>query len=563
MGDNASTDTKTGKLDFIRQITADDLASGKHTTPVTRFPPEPNGYLHIGHATAFCLNFGIASEFDGRCHLRMDDTNPAKENIEYVEAIKRDIAWMGFDWGDHFYYASDYYEKLYSYALHLIEQELAYVDSSTPEEISQGRGTLTEPGTENACRNRPKEETLELFQKMRAGEFADGEHVLRAKIDMASPNLNMRDPVIYRIQRASHYRTGDNWCIYPLYDFAHPLSDAFEEVTHSLCSLEFENHRPLYDWVVEHCPTPSTPRQIEFARLNLTYTVMSKRKLLQLVQEKLVSGWNDPRMPTLSGMRRRGYSATSIRNFCKTIGMTKFNSLTDIALLEHSVREDLNKTARRFMAVLRPLKVVITNFPAGQTEEMQAVNNPEDPDAGMRPVTLSREVYIERDDFMEDPPKKFFRLRPGGEVRLRYSYCITCQEVIKDAEGNITELHCTYDPDTLGKNPEGRKVKAAIHWVNSGDAVAAEIRLYDRLFTQETPDSADGDFKDYLNPNSVEVLPNCKIEPALAAIDPGTSVQFERNGYFCADSIDHEAANPVFNRTVSLKDSWAKIKAKG
>ncbi|MGK0189647.1 MAG: glutaminyl-tRNA synthetase [Verrucomicrobiales bacterium] len=571
MGNNAKGDkstqkpeTSTEKLDFIRQIIADDVQSGKHPSPVTRFPPEPNGYLHIGHAKALCLSFGAAEEFSGRCHLRMDDTNPAKEDVEYENGIKRDVEWLGFQWGDHLYHASDYYEKLYTFALHLITEGLAYVDSSTADEIRTARGTLTEPGKPTPFRNRSIEENLDLFKRMRAGEFADGEHVLRAKIDMASPNLNMRDPVIYRLQRVSHYRTGDTWCIYPLYDFAHPLSDALEGVTHSLCSLEFENHRPLYDWCIAHCPIPGVvPRQIEFARLSLTNTVMSKRKLLQLVQEKLVNGWDDPRMPTLSGMRRRGYPAAAIRNFCKTIGLTKFNSLTDLALLEHSVRESLNKTAPRFMAVLAPLKVVITNWPDGHTEEMHAVNNPEDPEAGKRPVSIGKEIFIEQDDFMEDPPKKYFRLRPGGEVRLRYSYCIICQEIIKDADGNITELHCTYDPDTLGKNPEGRKVKAAIHWVSASHAINAELRLYDRLFTHETPDSAEGDFKDYINPDSVEILTTAKLEPAAGNVEPGTTVQFERTGYFCADTDHIPGDKPIFNRTVNLKDSWAKAQAKG
>ena len=563
-GDDATQDTsrKPEKLDFIRQIISDDIQSGKHPAPVTRFPPEPNGYLHIGHAKALCLNFGAAKEFNGQCHLRMDDTNPAKEDTEYVEAIKRDVRWLGFNWGDNFFYASDYYEKLFEFATHLIAEGLAYVDSLTADQIRDYRGSLTEPGKPSPYRDRSVEENHDLFARMRAGEFADGQHVLRAKIDMASPNLNMRDPVMYRLQRITHYRTGDSWCIYPLYDFAHPLSDALEGITHSLCSLEFENHRPLYDWFVEHCPVPSTPRQIEFARLSLTYTVMSKRKLLQLVNEKLVDGWDDPRMPTLSGMRRRGYTPASIRNFCKTIGMTKFNSLTEFELLEHSVREDLNKSAPRFMAVLHPLKVVITNFPEKKTEEMQAVNNPEDPDAGKRPVTLSREVYIERNDFMEEPPKKFFRLRPGGEVRLRYSYCVTCQEIIKDADGQIIELHCTYDPETLGRNPEGRKVKAAIHWVSAPHAVDAEIRLYDRLFNHETPDSAEGDFKDHINPESISVLTDAKIEPAAASVASGTSVQFERNGYFCADRDHEPVQKPIFNRTVTLKDSWAKMQAK-
>jgi glutaminyl-tRNA synthetase len=571
MGNNAKGDAATQntpnppeKLDFIRQVVAEDVQSGKHTEPVTRFPPEPNGYLHIGHAKALCLNFGIAGEFGGRCHLRMDDTNPAKEDIEYENAIKRDVEWLGFTWGDHFFHASDYYEQLYGFAVHLIREGLAYVDSSSAEEIRAARGTLTEPGKPTPFRERSIEENLDLFTRMRAGEFPDGAHVLRAKIDMASPNLNMRDPVIYRIQRATHYRTGDAWCVYPLYDFAHPLSDALEGVTHSLCSLEFENHRPLYDWFIAHCPVPSTPRQIEFARLSLTNTVMSKRKLLQLVQEKLVNGWDDPRMPTLAGMRRRGYPAAAIRNFCKTIGMTKFNALTDLALLEHSVREELNKSSRRFMAVLDPVKIVITNWPGDDhVEEMQAVNNPEDPDAGKRPVMLGKEVYIEQDDFMEDPPKGFFRMRPGGEVRLRYSYCITCQEVIKDADGNVIELHCSYDPETLGRNPEGRKVKAAIHWVSARHAVDAEVHLYDRLFTHETPDSAERDFKDHINPDSIKILPAAKIEPGLAEVEPGTTVQFERLGYFCADLNHVPGEKPVFNRTVTLKDSWAKAQTRG
>ncbi len=559
--------TEPARLDFIREIIRDDLASGKHRHIVTRFPPEPNGYLHIGHAKAFCLNFSAPIEFPGeggrsRCHLRMDDTNPVKEDTEYVDAIQEDIRWLGFGWGEHFYFASDYYPEIYAYAHELIDKGLAYVDSLSAEEIRAGRGTLTEPGSESPYRNRPLEESRDLFCRMKAGEFPDGTHVLRAKIDMAHPNLNMRDPVLYRILHAHHHRTGDAWCIYPLYDFAHPLSDAIEGITHSLCSLEFEHHRPLYDWFVRHCSVPHVPRQIEFSRLNLNYTVMSKRKLQRLVAEGHVAGWDDPRMPTLSGMRRRGYTPEAIKNFIRSVGLTKVNSVTDVALLEHAVREDLNRTAPRAMAVLHPLKLTLTDWPAGKTEQLEATNNPEDPGAGTRMVPFSGELYIERDDFLEDAPKNFFRLRPGGEVRLRSSYVIRCDEVVKDGAGEVVELRCSHDPDTLGKNPEGRKVKGVIHWVSAAHAVDAEIRLYDRLFVSESPEAA-GDFLGDLNPDSLEVVAGCKLEPALAAAaEPGYRCQFERLGYFCADP-GSTPETPVFNRTVPLRDTWAKVQAKG
>ena len=557
---------KGSRLDFIREIIRDDLASGKHPYIVTRFPPEPNGYLHIGHTKAFSLNFSVPGEFPGsdgksRCHLRMDDTNPVKEDTEYVESIQEDIRWLGYDWGDDFYFASDYYQQLYEWALELIDKDLAYIDSQTADEIREGRGTLTEPGSESPFRDRPKEESRDIFERMKAGEFEDGTHVLRAKIDMSHPNLNMRDPVMYRILHAHHHRTGDDWCIYPLYDFAHPLSDAIEGITHSLCSLEFEHHRPLYDWFVEHCSVPHVPRQIEFARLSLNYTVMSKRKLQKLVAEGLVDGWDDPRMPTLSGMRRRGYTPEAIKNFIQTVGLTKVNSVTDVALLEHAVREDLNKTSPRAMAVLRPLKLTITDWPEGKVLELEAVNNPEDPDAGTRIVPFTGELYIEQDDFMEDAPKKFFRLKPGGEVRLRSSYVIRCDEVIKNDAGEVVELRCSHDPDTLGKAPEGRKVKGVIHWVSAEHAVDADVHVYDRLFSSENPEAA-GDFVEDLNPNSREILTNCKLEPALAAVaEPGYRCQFERLGYFCAD-LTSSPAKPIFNRTVALLDTWAKVQAK-
>jgi glutaminyl-tRNA synthetase len=529
----------------------------------TRFPPEPNGYLHIGHAKSICLNFGVAAEFGGTCNLRFDDTNPTREEVEYVEAIKDDVRWLGFDWADRLYFASDYFETLYGYAEHLIRAGKAYVDSLTPDEIREHRGTLTEPGRESPYRGRPVDENLDLFRRMRAGEFEDGAHVLRAKIDMASPNINLRDPVLYRIRRAHHHRTGDAWCIYPMYDFAHPPSDAIERITHSLCTLEFEDHRPLYDWLIENLPVPARPQQIEFARLNLTYTVMSKRKLLELVQEGHVAGWDDPRMPTLVGMRRRGYTPEAIRAFCDRIGVAKRENIVDVALLEHAVREDLNRRAPRVLAVLRPLRVVIENYPEGQTEEVDVINNPEDPAAGMRKVPFSRVLNIERDDFREDPPKKFFRLAPGREVRLRCAYFITCRDVVKDpATGEIVELRCTYDPATRGGDaPDGRKVKATLHWVSAAHAIEAEVRLYDRLFSSENPGGGGRDFRADLNPQSLEVLAGCRIEPSLASADAGTRVQFERLGYFCVDP-DSAPGRLVFNRTVTLKDTWAKIEAR-
>lgn len=550
--------------DFIREIIDEDLSSGKHDGTVTRFPPEPNGYLHIGHAKSICLNFGIAEEYGGRCHLRFDDTNPTKEDVEYVDSIKEDIKWLGFEWGDHLYFASDYFEKLHEWAIYLIEEGKAYVDDQNAEEIRKGRGDLQNPGTNSPFRDRLVEENLDLFRRMKEGEFKDGEKVLRARIDMAHPNLNMRDPVLYRIVHAEHHRTGNEWCIYPMYDFTHGQSDALEYVTHSLCTLEFENHRPLYDWFLENLPVPSRPRQIEFGRLNLNYTVMSKRKLLQLVEENHVSGWDDPRMPTISGIRRRGYPAEAIREFCKTIGITKFKGTNDISLLESSVRDVLNRDANRYMAVLNPIKLVITNYPEDKEEEFEAVINPEQPELGTRKVPFSRELYIERDDFMEDPPKKFFRLAPGKEVRFRSAYFIRCDEVVKDDEGNILELRCTYDPETRGGQnpPDGRKVKATIHWVSAKHAVDAEVRVYDRLFAHENPDGADGGFLNHLNPDSLDVLSGAKLEPNLAGLDAGTTVQFERLGYFCVDT-DSENDKPVFNRTVPLRDSWAKAQKNG
>ena len=547
-------------VDFIRTIIEEDLAAGKHHGRVaTRFPPEPNGYLHIGHAKSICLNFGVALERGGTCNLRFDDTNPTKEDVEYVEAIKEDVAWLGFNW-DSLLFASDYFEQLYRFAVRLIERDLAYVDSLTADEIRAHRGTLTEPGKDSPFRNRPIAESVDLFARMRAGEFEDGTHVLRAKIDMASPNLNMRDPTLYRIRHASHHRTGNAWCIYPMYDFAHPLSDALERITHSLCTLEFEDHRPLYDWLVENLFEHDRPRQIEFARLNLNYTVMSKRKLLQLVQQGHVSGWDDPRMPTISGLRRRGYTPESIRDFCARIGVAKKENVIDVAQLEHSVRDDLNRRAPRVMGVLRPMKVVITNYPENQVEEVDLINNPEDPSAGYRKVPFSRELYIERDDFREDPPKKFFRLAPGREVRLRCAYFITCHEVVKDPAGEVVELRCTYDPETRGGDaPDGRRVKATLHWVSAAHAIPAEVRLYDRLFTVEDPDREEGrPFTDYLNRASLEVLTGCKLEPSLATATVSARFQFERLGYFSVDP-DSTPGALVFNRTVSLRDSWAKI----
>lgn len=550
--------------DFIREIIDEDLAAEKHDSPVTRFPPEPNGYLHLGHAKSICLNFGIAQEYGGRCHLRFDDTNPTKEEVEYVDSIKEDIKWLGFNWGEHLYFASDYFEKLYEWALALIKNGKAYVDEQSAAEIRSNRGDLQNAGIESPFRDRPSEESLDLFQRMKAGEFPDGHMVLRAKVDMAHANLNMRDPVLYRILHAEHHRTGDKWCIYPMYDYTHGQSDALEYVTHSLCTLEFENHRPLYDWFLENLPVPSRPRQIEFSRLNLNYTVMSKRKLLQLVNEGYVKGWDDPRMPTLSGIRRRGYPPTAIRNFCKTIGITKFESTNDYALLENAVREVLNQEASRFMAVLDPIRVVVTNYPEDQVEMLEAINHPENPAAGVREIPFSREIFIERDDFMEDPPKKFFRLSPGAEVRLRAAYFLRCEEVIKDAAGNIVELRCTYDPATRsgGNPPDGRKVKATIHWVCALHAVSAEVRVYDRLFASESPDRGEGSFLDHLNPDSLTVVESAKLEPGLASLEPGTTVQWERLGYFCVDP-DSTTENPVFNRTVGLRDSWAKAQGQG
>jgi glutaminyl-tRNA synthetase len=547
-------------LDFIREIIAGDVSARKHDGRVaTRFPPEPNGYLHIGHAKSICLNFGVAEEFGGTCNLRFDDTNPEKEEVEYVESIQADVRWLGFDW-DSLHYASDYFEQLYEYAVHLIRTGRAYVDSLTADEMRAYRGTLTEPGRESPYRNRSIEENLDLFTRMRAGEFADGAHVLRARIDMASPNINLRDPVLYRIRRAHHHRTGDAWCIYPMYDFAHPPSDAIEHVTHSLCTLEFEDHRPLYDWLIENLPVPARPRQIEFARLNLTYTVMSKRRFLELVQERHVSGWDDPRMPTLVGMRRRGYTPEAIRAFCDRIGVAKRENVVDVAQLEHAVREDLNRRAPRIMGVLRPLRVVLDNYPEDRVEEMDVVNNPEDPAAGTRKVPFSRVLYIEQDDFREDPPKKFFRLAPGREVRLCHAYFLACTGVVRDASGEIVELRCTYDPATRGGDaPDGRKVKATLHWVSARHAIPAEVRLYDRLFNAEMPGAGDRDFRKDLNPASLEVLRDCWIEPSAASAAPGARYQFERLGYFCVDPDSGSDGHLVFNRTVTLKDTWAKI----
>ncbi|HPB67289.1 MAG TPA: glutamine--tRNA ligase/YqeY domain fusion protein [Candidatus Omnitrophota bacterium] len=557
-----STQSKSS-ADFIRAIVAEDIASGKHGGKVvTRFPPEPNGYLHIGHAKSICLNFGIAKENNGMCHLRFDDTNPCKEEDEYVQSIQNDVRWLGFDWKDKLFFASDYFEQLYQYAEQLIKIGRAYVDSQSAEDIRRTRGTLTDAGQESPYRNRSVEENLDLFQRMRRGEYEEGQHVVRAKIDMASPNINMRDPTIFRIRKAAHHRTGTQWCVYPMYDFAHCLSDAIEGITHSVCTLEFENHRPLYDWFLNELKTPCHPQQIEFARLNLTYTVMSKRKLLELVSGRYVRGWDDPRMPTLSGLRRRGYTPDAIRTFCERIGVAKMEGTVDVSFLEHCLREDLNKKALRVFAVLRPLKVVITNYPEGQTEELEAVNNPEDPQSGTRRVRFSRVLYIEKDDFRENPPPKFYRLSPGQEVRLRYAYFITCQEVIKDRNGEVTELRCTYDPASRGgDSPDGRKVKATLHWVSAEHAFDAEVRLYDYLFSKPDPsDTANGqDYKENLNPNSLEILRNCKMEEFLRQAQAGVSYQFERLGYFCVDPVDSAPGQPVFNRTVTLRDSWAKI----
>jgi glutaminyl-tRNA synthetase len=556
-----STAEATKPRDFIREIIEEDLRSGKHETVITRFPPEPNGYLHIGHAKSICLNFGVANEYGGRCHLRFDDTNPTKEEEEYAEAIKRDVAWLGFDWGKHLYHASDYFGQLYEYAEHLILEGLAYVDSLTADEIREYRGTLTEPGQESPYRNRSVDDNLDLLRRMRAGEFPDGAHVLRARIDMSSPNINMRDPILYRIRHETHHRTGDAWCIYPMYDFAHPPSDAIEHVTHSLCTLEFEDHRPLYDWLIDNLPVPARPRQYEFARLNVNYTVMSKRKLLRLVEERYVRGWDDPRMPTIAGLRRRGYTPASIRNFCDRVGVAKRENVIDVALLEYSVREDLNRTAPRVMGVLRPLRVVIENYPEGQREEFETPNNPEDPSTGSRRVPFSRVIYIERDDFMEDPPKKFFRLAPGREVRLRSAYFITCTGVTKGPNGEIVELRATYDPATRGGDaPDGRRPKATLHWVSAEHALACEVRLYDRLFKSENPEES-GNFLDDLNPSSLETIASARLEPSLAGSAPFSRFQFERLGYFCVDP-DSTPQKLVFNRTATLKDTWARAAEK-
>jgi glutaminyl-tRNA synthetase len=547
---------------FIRNIVTEDLKSGKHQGIVTRFPPEPNGYLHIGHAKSICLNFGLARDFAGRCHLRFDDTNPAKEEIEYEDSIRENVSWLGFDWGEHLHYASDYFEQLYRYAVQLVEKELAYVDSLSADEIRALRGTLNEPGKESPYRSRSVSENLEMFRDMRDGKYPDGSHVLRLKIDMASPNLNLRDPVIYRIKKVEHHRTGAVWCIYPMYDYAHCLSDSIEGITHSICTLEFEDHRPLYDWVLDALQVPCHPQQIEFARLNLSYTVMSKRKLLELVQEKLVDGWDDPRMPTLVGLRRRGFTPESIRAFCETIGVGKSDSFIDMSILEDAVREDLNVRGPRAMAVLRPLKVVIDGYPEGESEEFDAANHPSDPTMGTRKVPFSNTVYIERDDFQEEPAKGFFRLAPGREVRLRYAYIVRCESVVKDANGEITEVHCSYDPGSRGGSaPDGRKIKGTIHWVSARHAVEAEVRLYDRLFSTPNPGGKnEPDYRSSLNPKSIEILANCKLEPSLAQAGAESRYQFERLGYFCLDSKDSRPQSPVFNRTATLRDSWSEPK---
>jgi glutaminyl-tRNA synthetase len=557
---NAGEAPEAGR-DFIRDIVESDLAAKRISGVVTRFPPEPNGYLHIGHAKSICLNFGLAQEFSGRCHLRFDDTNPAKEEQEYIDAIERDVRWLGFDWGPHLYHASDYFERLYEWAEHLVRAGKAYVDDLSAEEMRAMRGTLTEPGRDSPWRNRSVEENLDLFRRMRAGEFPNGARVLRARIDMAAGNINLRDPVLYRILHATHPRTGDAWSIYPTYDFAHGQSDALEGITHSICTLEFEDHRPLYDWFLDNLPVPSRPHQYEFARLNITYTVLSKRVLTELVREGHVSGWDDPRMPTLAGLRRRGVPAAAIREFVRRVGVARANSTVDIAMLESAIRDELNRTAPRRMGVLRPLKVVIENYPEGQSEMLEAANHPDDAAAGTRQIPFGRELYVERDDFMESPPKKFYRLSPGREVRLRYAYFITCREAVKDAAGEVVELRCTYDPATRGGNaPDGRKVQATLHWVPAAQAVPAEVRVLNPLFSRPDPGAA-GDIMADLNPNSLERLSAARLEPALAEAAPGVAVQFERQGYFCADS-DSRAGRLVFNRTVGLRDSWAKANAR-
>ncbi len=564
-----STPDPAPSSDFIRSIVEDDNRSGKYDgRVVTRFPPEPNGYLHIGHAKSICLNFGLAAEHEGGvCHLRFDDTNPAREDVEYVDSIMEDVRWLGWDWGDHLYYASDYFEQLFDYAGQLIKDGKAYICDLSAQEMREYRGTLTEPGRDSPYRERSIEENMDLFQQMRDGEYEDGARVLRAKIDMASPNVNLRDPVLYRILNTEHHRTGAQWRIYPTYDFAHGQSDSIERITHSVCTLEFEDHRPLYDWFLDELDVYH-PQQIEFARLNISYTTLSKRRLRELVEEGYVTGWNDPRMPTLSGLRRRGYTPLSIRNFCDRIGVAKRNSIVDLALLEHSVREDLNQTSPRVMAVLKPLRVVIDNYPEEQTQEFEAVNNPEDPSMGSRKVPFSRVIYVEQDDFREDPPRRFYRLSPGREVRLRYACYITCVSVVKDeTTGEVVELHCTYDPESLGgSSPDGRRVQATLHWVSAAHAVDAEVRLYEHLFATSEPGSGDdaaADYKSDLNPDSLTVLTSCKVEPSLAGATPGSRYQFERQGYFCIDTVDSTNGNLVFNRTVPLRDSWARIEQAG
>jgi len=556
------TPTAVSGRDFIRDIIETDIAAGRNTEIVTRIPPEPNGYLHIGHAKAICLNFGVAQEYGGRCHLRFDDTNPTKEEQEYIDSIEHDVRWLGFDWGPHLYYASDYFEQLYDWAEHLIRAGNAYVDDLPAEEMRAMRGSLTEPGRNSPCRDRSVSENLDLFRRMRAGEFANGARVVRAKIDMSAANINLRDPVIYRILHTEHPRTGTKWCIYPTYDFAHGQSDAIEGVTHSLCTLEFEDHRPLYDWLIEHLPVPSRPRQYEFARLNLNFTVLSKRFLTELVRQGRVSGWDDPRMPTLAALRRRGVPPVAIRDFARSVGVARANSIVDVAMFEHAIRECLNKTAQRRMAVLRPLKLVIDNYPAGVIEELDAVNNPEDPAFGTRRLPFGRELYVEREDFMEHPSKSFYRLSPGREVRLRYGYFVTCREAVKNATGDVVELRCSYDPATRGGNaPDGRKVRATLHWVSAAHSVPAEVRLYNPLFNRPDP-GAGGDLMADLNPHSLEILTESRLEPALAAAVRGEAVQFERQGYFCAD-LESTPKRLVFNRTVGLRDSWAKARASG
>ena len=552
----------TAARDFIRDIVRADLDQGRHQSVVTRFPPEPNGFLHVGHAKSICLNFGIAEEFGGQCHLRMDDTNPTREEQAYIDAIKADVAWLGFGWGPQVFHASDCFEQLFDWAVLLVKAGKAYVDDQSQEEMRLARGTLTEPGRNSPFRDRSVEENLDLLMRMRAGEFPNGARVLRAKIDMASGNINLRDPVLYRILHAEHPRTGKAWCIYPSYDYAHGQSDALEGITHSICTLEFEDHRPLYDWFLDNLPVPSRPRQYEFARLNITHTILSKRVLTELVRGGHVSGWDDPRMPTLAGLRRRGVPPEAIRDFVRRVGVAKANSVVDYGMLDFSVREHLNKAARRRMAVLKPLKVVIENYPEGQIEELDAVNHPDDPEAGSRRIAFSRELWIERDDFMENPPKKFFRLAPGREVRLRYGYFVTCRDVVKDAGGNIVELRCTYDPATRGGNapPDGRKVQATLHWVSAATAVTAEVRLYDHLFANPEPDAAD--FAGELNPKSLEVIADAKLEPSLAADNADAPVQFERLGYFCRDR-ETRPGRLVFNRTVGLRDTWAKVSRSG